>query len=79
MTKEEAKEAIKEAYGTSEYTDEIIKALSAEPRKMGKWKYSYLEETGECSCCGYEHYLGTYREYSTNYCPNCGAKMEAKT
>ena len=32
MTKEEAKEAIKEAYGTSEYTDEIIKALSAEPQ-----------------------------------------------
>lgn len=27
MTKEEAREAVKEAYGNSEYTDEIIKAL----------------------------------------------------
>ena len=27
MTREEAREAIKEAYGNSEYTDEIIKAL----------------------------------------------------
>ena len=31
MTKEEAIEAIKEAYGNSEYTDEIIKALEQEP------------------------------------------------
>ena len=27
MTREEAKKAIKKAYGNSEYTDEIIKAL----------------------------------------------------
>ena len=32
MTKEEAREAIKEAYGNSEYTDEIIKELEQEPR-----------------------------------------------
>lgn len=31
MTREEAKEAIKEAYGNSEYTDEIIEALEQEP------------------------------------------------
>lgn len=31
MTKEEAIEAIKEAYGNSEYTDEIIKALEQGP------------------------------------------------
>ena len=30
MTREEAREAIKEAYGNSEYTDEIIKALEQE-------------------------------------------------
>lgn len=28
MTREEAREAVKEAYGNSEYTDEIIKALA---------------------------------------------------
>ena len=31
MTREEAKEAVKEAYGNSEYTDEIIQALEQEP------------------------------------------------
>lgn len=31
MTREEAIEAIKEAYGNSEYTDEIIKSLQQEP------------------------------------------------
>jgi len=30
-TKEKAKEAIREAYGNSEYTEEIIKALEQEP------------------------------------------------
>lgn len=31
ITREEVIEAIKEAYGNSEYTDEIIKALEQEP------------------------------------------------
>lgn len=33
MTREEAREAIKEAYGNSEYTDEIINALEQEQDK----------------------------------------------
>ena len=40
MTREEAREAIKEAYGNSEYTDEIIKALEQEPSRLenqNKW------------------------------------------
>ena len=32
MTKEEAREAIKDAFGNSEYTDELIKTLEQEPR-----------------------------------------------
>lgn len=36
MTKKEAREAIKETYGNSEYTDEIIKTLEQEP-KTGHW------------------------------------------
>ena len=32
MTREDAREAIKEAYGNSEYTDEIINALEQDPR-----------------------------------------------
>ena len=43
--------------------------------KYGEWKYSPLESIAICSECGYEHYLGMYHQYATNYCPNCGQKM----
>lgn len=39
MTRKEAKEAIKEAYGNSEYTDEIIKALEQEHCEMTAEEY----------------------------------------
>ena len=44
---------------------------SVEPeRKTGKWiENKWGEET--CSECGYIH-----KAEGTNYCPNCGAKME---
>ena len=57
---------------------ETIKGIpSADVRENvhGEWNYSYKDDTAECSKCGYEHYLGTYREYATNFCPNCGADM----
>lgn len=41
----------------------------------GKWKYYHKDNTLMCSECLYEHYHGTYHQYATNYCPNCGAKM----
>lgn len=60
MTKEEAKEAIKEAYGNSEYTDEIIEALEQEP-KTDTWsikdvadtlaKHGLIEEQEPCEDC----------------------------
>lgn len=37
MTKQEAREAIKEAYGNSEYTDEIIKALEIDMDVVIEW------------------------------------------
>lgn len=43
----------------------------------GIWEYSPKENIAICSKCGYEYYLGTYREYATNYCPNCGVKMKS--
>lgn len=56
MTKEEAREAIKEAYGNSEYTDEIIKALEQEtqwipvserlPEKEGDCEYLVTSGSG---------------------------------
>lgn len=47
MTKEEAREAIKEAYGTSEYTDEIIKVLSVEPQGFEDYLKQYLGENDQ--------------------------------
>lgn len=48
------------------------------PLKKGTWKTCYLDHVamGErpkifyCSVCNY------CAQYTTNYCPNCGAKME---
>lgn len=40
----------------------------------GRWIYEPVEFTYEkdikCSICG------SYAEHATNYCPNCGAKMD---
>ena len=44
--------------------------------KEGEWEYSPQENIAICSECKYEHYLGTYHQYATNYCPNCGTKMK---
>lgn len=86
MTREEAKEAVKEAYGNSEYTDEIIKALEQEPRK-GKWIVK--EESAypcrghmrcECDNCGYSKnaeyhdlaYGDTPKYIMPQFCEKCG-------
>lgn len=44
--------------------------------ECGEWQYSPQENIAICSECRYEHYLGTYHQYATNYCPNCGQKMK---
>ena len=59
--------------------DMAIKALEQEP-KTGHWIYSRAVNTGEivfseCSVCGNGESGCALR---MNYCPNCGAKMEAE-
>ena len=73
MTREEAREAIKEAYGNSEYTDEIIKALEQEP-KTGHWKEHDLKAMREkgyyiCSVCNhvYQRYTKVIRKSDVPY------------
>ena len=44
--------------------------------EKGIWNYSPNDDTVICSKCGAEHYLGSYRQFSHNYCPNCGSEME---
>ena len=55
------------------YYDDIE---DTEPTKHGRWVHKYgdgHEEPaitgGECSLCGFVNTV-------TNYCPNCGAKMD---
>lgn len=43
----------------------------AEPVRHGRWVFMGLWE--ECSGCGYAISVDDKR---TNYCPNCGAKMD---
>ena len=50
--------------------------IEAEPVRHGKWEWYPKENCVICSECKEEHYLGTYHQYSKNYCPNCGAKMD---
>ena len=68
MTNQEAIEKLKEILfmtGYKEALDLAIKAL--EERSQGEWK---LDSLGAyCSECG------THPDYSSNYCPNCGADM----
>ncbi len=44
----------------------------------GEWKYCRKENIATCKNCSYEHYLGTYHQYATNFCPNCGADMRGE-
>ena len=60
--------------------DEVAKAvenaptIEAEPVRRGRWlQDSFLTDTILCSNCGFN--LPT-EEMASNYCPNCGAKME---
>ena len=53
-----------------------IPSIATEP-KHGKWleRNSGYIKWIRCSVCGYRIYQGT----KTNYCPNCGADMGAKS
>lgn len=60
----------KEGY---EYFQQAIKALEQKPRK-GKWiSKPHVYGVTYCSECNFELKID-----DTNYCPNCGAKMEKR-
>lgn len=47
--------------------------IDAEPVRHGKWiEYPTADGMNQCSECG------ILRFGDSNYCPNCGAKMDAK-
>ena len=54
---------------------EQLPAVDAEVVRHGRWVSNEIPESmlSKCSECGI-----TYGAYSFNYCPNCGAKMDAE-
>lgn len=48
-------------------------AVDAEPVRHGQWSGNSLDFS--CSVCGVYQNIYTGR---TNYCPNCGAKMDGR-
>lgn len=61
--------------------NEIAKtqAVDAEPIRHGKWEYVdapvFGNPYGSYKC----DYCGNSMPHKTNYCPNCGAKMDGST
>lgn len=50
--------------------------IDAVPVVYGRWVYGEDVDI-QCSICGHDAYTeGDYRQVKTNYCPNCGARMD---
>lgn len=64
----------------------ILQAIQEQPtiepeRKKGRWIAvdDYFNRiSGRCSACGWEAHMYEDDVVGMNYCPNCGAKMEAE-
>ena len=53
--------------------------IEAEPVKHGRWVYDENNMEYSCSECLHEAHVTVNRVYTyllTDYCPNCGAKMQ---
>ena len=82
MTREEAKDYIRE-WCPYDRQEEIIKTLE-QKSKIGHWEQygNSWEDKFKCSECGKEQPKILCGEqiigHWSNFCPNCGAKMESE-
>ena len=60
----------------AECLDEIEDLPSAQPVRHGKWNETNFMKVRECSCCHAQ--WGIYSIEEFDYCPSCGAKMDAE-
>ena len=75
MTREEAISYLLNLASDCEYVDRAIDALQAEPVKHGKW-VNIFDNTWECTNCERCEQFAYNIESTSDYCPNCGAKMD---
>lgn len=84
MTREEASMHLEKAmpYIAEDYIDDVvmaceiaINALQAEPVKHGEW-INIFDNTWECTNCETCEQFAYNIESTSDYCPNCGAKMD---
>lgn len=58
---------------------EEIPAVDAEPVRHGRWMLNKHYGDNECSVCGEDNFRAwDFGGHTMNYCPNCGAKMDAE-
>lgn len=77
MTEEYNMETITVAKAIDRWSDEgCPPTIDAEPVKHGRWVHFKQHDLNAvlCSVCDYAF----ARLHPANYCPNCGAKMDAK-
>ena len=71
---EAVRDAYKIAFGLAIYKASKAPTIDTEPVRHGK---NISEKGFLCSACSFGDF-GGFRGYEPNYCPNCGAKMEAR-
>lgn len=65
-------------YDQMMYDIEHISSADVAPVKHGKWVFDAESYEWNCSECHYWPIDGSCDEDRTNYCPNCGAKMDGE-
>lgn len=58
-------------------TMQKVQAVDAEPVRHARWLPTNDDNKKRCSRCDVIHLIAQYPHGQANYCPNCGAKMDA--
>ena len=64
------------AYDLCAMLAEDAPTIEASPVVHGEWIYEY--HTWHCNVCGCHPYKGYIPKEPSNFCPNCGARMDRK-
>lgn len=65
------------AYVCDEAPHVVDDAPTVDPVKHGRWEHHLMPLAYKCSVCGGKQGARVWKFNSKNYCPECGAKMDA--